>query len=91
MENEIEISQMVGDLIASLKRIGPENAFGNEVLIRSIRHINEHIHLLETTDPCAACDGKGKEVHDCGCEHCSTEWIECEKCFGTGRIEKNDL
>ena len=74
-------------LKAAFKEVGAENAFGDHVLVKLVREIQNRVEILETTDPCGACDGKGYVEHDCDCPHCTTSEVDCEECDG-GRIPK---
>lgn len=67
--------------------MGAEKAFGDSSLIKIIKMLRERLDILESTDPCPACDGKGYTEHDCMCEHCTTTEIECELCEN-GRVPK---
>lgn len=87
-QKDRELKGAVAEFSRRIEKIGPRAAFGDAELIKYLHQISERMSVLETTDPCRACDGIGRLEHDCNCPHCSTEWVECEKCFGTGRIEK---
>lgn len=85
---EKEIEDLTREFKRAFEKLGAEHAFGDPQLVKLVREVNERVQILETTDPCAACDGKGYVEHDCYCPYCTTTEVDCEKCFGDGRIPK---
>lgn len=66
----------------------PDDAFGNDELMRIVRRIDEITTWIESTDVCFECDGTGESLHECNCRHCDRADDECDECFGEGRISK---
>lgn len=83
-----EIRCVERELLHAYRAAGEKNAFGDPEIVRILRRLNARLSLIEKTDPCAACNGKGGDEHDCDCTFCEIEKEECEECDGTGRVER---
>ena len=85
---EMQIKNLSDRLKVLFKKIGNQNAFGDQEIIKIIHSINSRIDLIERTEPCKVCDGKGGEDHNCNYFYCDKQTEECEECDGSGRIKK---
>ena len=90
MNNEKEIERLKVRIktIANEKEGMLRFAFGDEVLIRLLRELNERLRYIEETEVCFSCEGTGKQEHECDCIYCGKQAQTCGNCFGEGRTDK---